>query len=621
MAQALAPLTRKRISILLSVAVGIAILLPLTYKLCAQQFLNSDEFKSMLNTSPHTRINFTHVRTQWPGKVSFENFELQDQDHNVKWILKLDKVSANISIVALLWKTLKVTALEAHGGTFYLKHHTVTGPTSAPVPELTLPPPKKGDGPQVDNNDRFTFDVAHLQLHNLRSLWVDNFEFLGSLEVTGAFFLSPKKELQIYNSSFTVTKGQLKTLGKASFDAVDAIVHLSSKDYFPSKMGSWEVFDTFTTDLNIKAAIKEHAFLNYFVRKIPWLKFTSFRGKLSGQLKLKAGRFDAATNLQSEGRLEMSVGQQKIKSHAHLQWMMLEQKPVMDIAMTKTEVFQKSPDPVIEGERLSLQLKGNEDRLLSAFEDSTLLLKFPALTIVDMKAFNVFLPNYSKMMFEGGQGLLSGKLSVSTFEVPPPGDLVLRTRKVRLRYKDLQLLGDLDFVMRIQDTAPGTETFDIKGSHLSIFNLSGSNSLAEEKWFGDVDLESGILKPSKDPLFRGRVKVKFKNMQPLLELYEVKEKSEWASNMLQLKNLEGAADITLAHDLVDVANFSLTTNRMNFLGRLRFGVKVKKALTLVEMKLLNIGLKLENNETEIKIFGSKEWFESHPPYPDLKFLE
>lgn len=202
--------------------------LALLYVIGVNLFLSSSLFEDALGRDPNTiAIGFDRGWSIFPGRVHCTNLVIRGRDSSLEWLVRIDDVDVDISLLQLLHKRFSASRVHARGSSFRMRQRLATAPTSAAevahippiegLPPWTLKPPKveKAD---VWSNKAYHLWSVHLEridAEDVREIWVDNERFEGHADVRGRFYFKPLRVVDVGPVRVVMHEGMVSTKGPA----------------------------------------------------------------------------------------------------------------------------------------------------------------------------------------------------------------------------------------------------------------------------------------------------------------------------------------------------------------------------------------------------------------------
>jgi hypothetical protein len=174
----------------------------------AQAFLWTPLLRHLINTqSPAVHVEYRFAWSVLPGAVHVSGLVITAQDSHLQWRLGIDGARASIAVGQLPARIFHVTRVRARGITFALRHRLVErdakGPSLKGLPAIEGFPsvPLQEVGPEDEIPDwryrLFSVWLENVQGEGVRQVWIDRYRLEGEMQVAGAFYLKPMRQVLI----------------------------------------------------------------------------------------------------------------------------------------------------------------------------------------------------------------------------------------------------------------------------------------------------------------------------------------------------------------------------------------------------------------------------------------
>ena len=198
------------------------------------------------------------------------------------------------------------------------------------------------------------------------------------------------------------------------------------------------------------------------------------------------------------------------------------------------------PDPDMSFKELWSDEAARERRAMNTFD-----LAINDAKVLDMSAFNYYLPSEAAFAFAGGETALNAQVSLTEDTIS--GSIDLDSAAMKVQVDDQSFEADLDADIVIQSGVPRDLKANISGSSLRLFNVRVDGN--EESFDGDywstsltfTDAEGTFIKPID---VNASAALTVSDTRPLVTFFDNRNKPpKWLSNMMAVKNLAGEAEL------------------------------------------------------------------------------
>ncbi|HET9752055.1 MAG TPA: hypothetical protein VFP52_03815, partial [Myxococcales bacterium] len=190
----------------------------------AQAFLWTPLLRALINAhAPAVHVEYRFAWSVFPGAVQVRGLVITAQDRHMQWRLGIDSARASIAVGQLAAKIFHVTRVRADGITFALRHRLVErearGANLVGLPAIEGLPavPLQQVGPEDEIPDwryrLFSVWLENVEGTGVRQVWIDRFRLEGAMQVAGAFYLKPIRQVLIAPAELVVAGSTLDFSG------------------------------------------------------------------------------------------------------------------------------------------------------------------------------------------------------------------------------------------------------------------------------------------------------------------------------------------------------------------------------------------------------------------------
>jgi hypothetical protein len=180
--------------------------------------LRSDWLLEQIDGDPDSLfIAFTEPQASLvPGRIRFATLTLRSRDSNVEWEARLEDVTVDVALGALLTRRFHASTVRAAALAFRLRER-LTRDEAIPARVARYPriagfrDPPLGDPrePPAIPGDPWRVVVDDLSVELVREIWIDSWRWTGAARLTGGLFLRSGLEAEVFPSDLVVARGML----------------------------------------------------------------------------------------------------------------------------------------------------------------------------------------------------------------------------------------------------------------------------------------------------------------------------------------------------------------------------------------------------------------------------
>ena len=299
-------------------------------------------------------------------------------------------------------------------------------------------------------------------------------------------------------------------------------------------------------DTQLDLTVGSFNFLNIFTAGLGNLDIAG-AGQVTGRLAVRDGYVRAGTELNATtSNLGVTIRDIDIAGVGSV----LIQTPAdadsplqLDIHYdTLTATRTEESDAFLRGTALRLwsDEAARERRAMNTFD-----LAINDAKVLDMSAFNYYLPSEAAFAFAGGETALNAQVSLTEDTIS--GTIDLDSAAMKVQVDDQSFEADLDADIVIQIVVPRDLKGNISSNPLRLFNVRVDGN--EESFDGDywstsltfTDAEGTFIKPID---VNASAALTVSDTRPLVTFFDNRNKPpKWLSNMMAVKNLAGEAEL------------------------------------------------------------------------------
>ncbi len=227
--RAVPPLARRRRSRFRGVRAAIVAILSLyvAYVAAINVVLSTSLFDRIINHDPETLdVRYRRGWSLFPGSIHARDLHIRASDSNVEWLLTLDEVTFDVSLLGLARRRFDVAHAHGRGITMRVRQKLDASPDSveqvAWLPQIAGFPAysvRPAGPPSPERWDDTHYALWTVQLEDViaddvREVWIDGGRFEGNARVTGRFYLKPIRAVDVGPTHVDVREGRI-TAGRS----------------------------------------------------------------------------------------------------------------------------------------------------------------------------------------------------------------------------------------------------------------------------------------------------------------------------------------------------------------------------------------------------------------------
>jgi hypothetical protein len=238
---------------------NVALLTPLLQKL-----VKSDDIS----------VRYDWAYSLWPGHVVVRNLNVRVQDHNIQFLVGIERGSLDVSLHELLRKRFHAVRVDADNVSYRMRHKLSRvgkeGPRLAAYPPIEgfSDPPlfEEPPSPEIPDKDYHLWDVRVEDVTaKVKEIWILEYRYLGAGLARGNFHVKPARWYEVYPASLELDGGAL-TLGTAEVARkAEATIDCRVDGSDPRKLSGLEPFRNIHAGIHGRFEGTNLAFLDVYL--------------------------------------------------------------------------------------------------------------------------------------------------------------------------------------------------------------------------------------------------------------------------------------------------------------------------------------------------------------------
>jgi len=488
----------------------------IAYLLVINAALNVPLTQTLVNRiKPEKFVVYWEQAWSWyPFRVHVRGIAANGQTRSQEWEVRAPAASASVSILPLLWRTVKVSDVNALDIVYFQRPRPKADKDYAVIrkyfPSIhgremetaipQLPPKKTGNGWKVSVAD------AHASGKHL--FWIYQFqgELTGELQADvtyqsrgGPFSLSNSHanvvidSLRINNDLSILSQGSLQ--GSIGFSP-----------FVPSKNRGLKSLAFMSVDADIGAQLEDLDFLSFYLNNLFDMDING-AGELTGHVRYTKGNLLPGTDLSIRAReLGLTAHPYRVAGAGNVMIGVTAEQPNManvNIRFSEMQLQHKQDYiPHFRGEGLAIAAQGTTQ--LFPKEGHSVGVNHVVITIpnVDIPALNIYqryLPDELTMVLHGGQGKIQGRAELSP--TTATAKLQLTSDAADLSLEDYRFITDLEVGVNASIPSFAAGKINLEKSHIRLDDARLENRQTEESqpWTTELTIDEGSVDLSRTP--------------------------------------------------------------------------------------------------------------------------
>lgn len=478
------------------VLINIALNLPLT-----QTIVNSIRPEKYM-------VNWERAWSFYPFRVHARTISANGQSRSQQWQAEAPAAQASISLVSLLWRTVKLNDIEAQDVIYKQRPRPKPGkdyskirPYFPPIDNreletevVKLPPLKKDKKP-------WKIAIDDIYAHGRHEVWL--FQVQGKIEGE----LRTDLNYQTRGGPFSLSNGKVN-VDLTSFiingdDEVSREGHIDGRIEFqpfvPKENKGIKALSFLYVDAAVQTETESLAFLNIYLAKFNGMKVDG-KGRVQGRLHMRQGSLEDDSDIAVVAReLSLDLLNERFEGEGQISIKTSDTEEDTDVLIefASLKALDRTRDALLfTGEGVRVEAQGS--RSIVPAEDNPFITKrlsvtIPEVEVPDLEAYQAYLPDKWVFKLHGGKGKLQGFAEVTQKSLT--SELYLSSEAAEVGIKEYRFTSNLDMALKADSPALRSGV-DVSGSyvHLKGATLSKEAQQSSKPWHAGVDIVQGKLR-------------------------------------------------------------------------------------------------------------------------------
>ena len=552
------------------------------YVLIVVLFFNTPLFEKVtsMDDPELTQIRFAGAISPFPGYLWIHQAKIYIRDQNVSSEIHANQDLIKFDLLPFFKKKVHTTLLQIGEANVkigfktpeekeaHLKKYTSSKDVNSEL--------KKEAGLEnLKNHIHLEFPNIHiLKITEVDAPWGD---LKGEIHLEGGFTIQPGAEVEVFPTTLTIHDGTIPN----QFEKMDATVYTYFERFFIPDAPGNAVFPFITADVHFQAHILLH------------------KGNLTEGSFLET----------SPSRIALGNSNFRAYGTGEAKWKVVNDYSTLDLNLAKVSAKKLDSNPKILNlgtlSHLDLHLDLYGNALLDAFHGL-----MGQLTLKDLKWSSQNSPKLS------GQGTGQGKLIGFSGNIPKSARKFWNTQKTNLQFeiekltlqtelfKQIEVAGSISAVTSPIDLGSEALHFPTVKTHFKV--KLGEKS--ETTLSGEMKEATYLFSPLEH--WKGNFNLVVADTRPFVEALQAQKKIAWpASSLAKVSNLNVDLDWELGNDFSWFRfNRVKSSGIWTAYGSLMDSGNGLKGAFEVRVAGMPVGIRLEHQESKVKILPSKDWY-------------
>ena len=605
------------------------------YLLGANLFLNTGMAPWALNRKPEKfRMDWQRAWSVIPGRVHLRGVRLRAQSRPVQWYVEAGQARISLRLLRLGFKHVSAHDTELRDVDFRLRGRGVATRADTdcalqpPIPGFTCGPGGSPElGPKPTSKRPWTFTFSGLTATDIHALWLDRFRYEGLATAAGSFTFAIRGPFHMDNASAHVSPGTLHVGDRQVTAALQLDAKAQFKPFLPQETQAREVLRYLSGNLSLDTERSDLGFLTHIARGTTWLNIGG-EGRVHGSLDIANGTLTTASRLDvDDAQVQLAFLDFTVVGDGGIHARVVREGEALWTKLTASVdqyALSNGPDsPLVEGTNLTLEARSPDQDLTTPVPVLESTIDVPLATVPDLRQLNAYWPPDSGFRFNGGSGLVGGRLSLSTDQRSGHGNVHFASENAEWSVADTSLRGQVSLRAQLADADPTRRHFRLGTTQLDITTdpiAAKPRRKPPEPWNTRVMIHRGDVRLAQPLEVNAAFEAEVSDSRPLVAMLAARKPLlRWLRPLLTIEDIDLTGRLHLNETSIHLADLGLTSDGLDAQADLRLVGPSPEGHVLVSLGPLTAAVALAGGERDWKLTGARKWYAARvPSAPDMR---
>jgi hypothetical protein len=482
----------------------------IVYLLLVNVALNLPLTQTIVNNIKPDKYTVTWDRAWsfYPFRVHARTIFAHGQSRSQLWQAEAPAASASISLVSLLWQSVKLDNVVVQDVVYKQRPRPAQGKDYSEISRYFPPidnrpwetetaapaPPKKEKKPWKISIDKIhAHGSHHIWLFQVQGKMVGELRTDVSIETRGGPFSLSNGDVDVDLESLIIN-GDNEIVREGRIEGGVEFLPFVAKDNKGLK-----ILEFLNLDVSVRTETQRLAFLNIYLNNFHGLKIDG-TGLVQGRVHLRQGRLEDGSSVEVAARkLSLDLLDHRLEGEGEVSIKTPDASEITDaqIRFDRLKAYDTTRDVMLfSGDGVTVEARGNRSILPSddtPFIAKRLAISIPAVEVPDLAVYQAYLPDQWLFNLYGGNGKLQGDAEVT--QTGLSSDLNLISETADVGFKEYRFTSNLDMALKAESPAI-TSGIDVSGSYVQLkgATLSHDEQRSSTPWHTGVNISQGKIR-------------------------------------------------------------------------------------------------------------------------------
>jgi hypothetical protein len=552
-------------------------------------------------------IGWTKAWTLVPGLAHVRGFWCGGHVRNTRWRIEVDRAAVLVNVPALVARTFHGLWPRASG----------IRATVEMTDDYVEPKQRRRPGFRVVLYGIRGTEVGDLELGGIGIAGVES--------VAGTLDTRARGRLSIPSARLRINDGRIDVDDETVAEEMSLDARIRIAPYVPTDHRDTGPFPFLSGRVDLSGRLGDLSALKLFLRNTPMLDFEGGRARVDGTVVLEHGHVVDPTDVTiSEATYTVRYLDDVLATGTGRILAGRATGTGGEVLRFELESFELArPDtagPYATGEDLSVRVLADRVDLLDVGDQVEIVVDIPSAEILDIGAFDAYLPATSRMRLLGGTGNLRSRIDLDLRTDAGAASLELETDDIDARVGERDLRADLavlgEFVVRDARAL----RFDITTLAIDLDDVAVSGERRHRStdttggWWSHTRVNAGAVRLAKPIEIDAEVTVEAMDARPIFALVEDQTAAlGWVDRLVDTEDLSGSARLISSGPGVELRSLELEAGKTRISGEICVRGEQTTMVALAAIGNHHIGLERTSEGTDWSLRTPTEWFAQRRP--------
>jgi len=369
---------------------------------------------------------------------------------------------------------------------------------------------------------------------------------------------------------------------------------------------------------DVRGRVSSLGFLDRYLKKDPWLGVEG-QGRLAARVNLAGGRLRPGTRLTIDrARVQAEYLESRATGEAVVTGSVDRKRAVLQVLFDRFQSAlrdRRDAPAHLRGRGLRLAVSSSDLDLTTPVRDLRATIDLPEAEVVNLEAYNAYLPAGTGVAILGGTGRLRSRLDLDLAARKAQGEVSLTSSAVRVQFQDLEIEGNMNLEALLSGSNFQTNGFRLDGTRLELSQVAlreigEPEGKGEAGWWARLELTDGDLDWKRPFGLRSSARLSMRDSGFFLSLFARKRNFlAWFKDLLTVQDLQARGDVRFREGAIEIDSLHVTGGKLDLRSRLRFTRESKRGDLLIRWGRFTTGIELRDGKRDFKLVRPVEWYE------------